>query len=81
MEYLPEQKLKHQLNIVNKESGFYTIRFSDEQGQPIKEFQLGELKVGSYSVKINEPQVQKGLYYVELRRNGKLCHFLEWRIE
>ena len=78
LEYTPKEKASNKLRVIIKDAGDYMIRFSDKKGTPIKEFLLTGMKTGTYSFTLQLPELKDGLYYLELRRDQKLCHFLEW---
>jgi hypothetical protein len=78
LEYTPQQKKENKINITAKESGDYIIRLSNAQGQPIKEFTVNFGEASTKEVQLKLPDMVQGMYYLELRKDKSLCHFLEW---
>jgi hypothetical protein len=81
LEYTPNQKKEHNISITVKEKGDYVLRLSDENGQPIKEIELNNLKIGTTNIVLNTSNISNGRKYIELRKDTHLCHFLEWVID
>ncbi len=78
LEYSSEEKVNNKIRIINKEAGDYLLILNDHTGRSIRKFELTELEVGTKQFSLDLQGLSNGLYYIELRRNNQLCHFLEW---
>jgi photosystem II stability/assembly factor-like uncharacterized protein len=63
-----------------KKRGHYRIEITNKAGKEIALAWMGNLNPGTINQSLHLPALGKGFYYITLKYENKLAHFLEWKV-